>query len=127
MYNNCNDYERIKRKIDEEQKKYKFCYIQGPTGLKGNKGDKGDVGPATINIESTQTIDEGLAAKVSNVGTKDDVILNFEIPRGMKGDKGEQGPSTIKIGHAPISNFTLTDASFPSIVIKDGQIILEDN
>lgn len=27
----------------------------------------------------------------------------------------------------PIRNFTLTDASFPSIVIKDGQIILEDN
>lgn len=36
---------------------------------------------------------------------------------------------TVEIANpqAPIRNFTLTDASFPSIVIKDGQIILEDN
>lgn len=93
MGNNCNcdDYERIKKRIEDEQKKYKFCYIQGPTGPKGSKGERGDVGPATINVGLTTTIDEGLEANVSNVGTKDDVILNFEIPRGMKGDKGEQG------------------------------------
>ena len=36
---------------------------------------------------------------------------------------------TVEIANpqAPIRNFTLTDASFPSVVIKDGQIILEDN
>ena len=30
MDNNCNcdDYERIKKRIEDEQKKYKFCYIQ---------------------------------------------------------------------------------------------------
>lgn len=28
---------------------------------------------------------------------------------------------------APVRNFTLTDASFPNLVIKQGQIILEDN
>lgn len=29
---NCNDdYKKIRKKINEEQKKYKFCYVQGPT------------------------------------------------------------------------------------------------
>ena len=28
---------------------------------------------------------------------------------------------------APLRNFTLTDASFPNVVISDGQIILNDN
>ena len=28
---------------------------------------------------------------------------------------------------APVRNFTLTDASFPNIPIKDGQIILQDS
>lgn len=27
----------------------------------------------------------------------------------------------------PLRNFTLTDASFPNVVISDGQIILNDN
>lgn len=32
MNNECDDvYERVKRKIAEERKKYKICYIQGPT------------------------------------------------------------------------------------------------
>ena len=65
-------------------------------------------------------------AKVENVGTSEDVILNFKISRGMqgidgkigpqgipgpkgdkgdtgpqgiKGEKGDQGPSTIQIGN----------------------------
>lgn len=32
---NCNNYEKIKRSIEEENKKYKYCYIQGPTGPQG--------------------------------------------------------------------------------------------
>lgn len=53
---NCNDYERIRKKLEEERKKYKFCYIQGPTGPKGEKGDighqgdRGLPGPASIDI-----------------------------------------------------------------------------
>ncbi len=34
MYNGCNqseNYEKIKRRIEEERKKYKYCYIKGPT------------------------------------------------------------------------------------------------
>ena len=94
MYNNCNcndDYERIKKRIDEESKKYKQCYIQGPPGPKGEQGIKGDPGPATIRVGSTETVESSEPALVINTGTKEDVILDFKIPKGDKGDKGEQG------------------------------------
>ena len=126
--NNCDNYEKIKRKIEEESKKYKYCYIQGPTGPKGEKGEKGErglQGPASIEVGVTETVDSLIAAKVENVGTDKNVILNFKIPRGeqgiegkvgpqgiqgpigpqgiqgqqgIKGEKGDQGPSTIQIG-----------------------------
>lgn len=127
--NNCNE---IKKRLDEERKKYRFCYIQGPTGPKGEKGDvgpkgeRGIQGPTQINVGITETLEPFENAKVENVGTSEDVILNFKIPRGMqgidgkigpqgipgpkgdkgdvgpqgiKGEKGDQGPSTIQIGN----------------------------
>lgn len=121
MHNNCNDdFDKIKKKIEEENKKCKKCYIQGPTGPKGEQGlqgERGIQGPSTIKIGSTETVDFLSGAKVENVGTNEDVILNFKIPRGeqglegkigpqgipgpqgIKGEKGDQGPSTIKIGN----------------------------
>ena len=148
--NNCNDYERIKKRIEEERKKYQYCYVQGPTGPKGEKGDagpqgikgergdqgptgsqgekgeRGIPGPASINIGVTETVESFEEAKVENVGTEEDVILDFKIPRGkqgidgkigpqgipgpkgekgdvgpqgIKGERGDQGPSTIQIGN----------------------------
>lgn len=130
MYNNCNDdFEKIKKKIDEENKKCKKCYIQGPTGPKGDQGlqgERGIQGPSTIKIGITETVENKEQAKVENVGTDEDVILNFKIPRGeqgiegkigpqgipgpkgekgdigpqgIKGEKGDQGPATIQIGN----------------------------
>ena len=105
MYNDCNcndNYERIKKRIEEEQKKYKQCYIQGPTGPKGDsgiqgpKGDRGDQGPATIKIGNTETVEYDEPALVTNSGTSEDVILNFKIPKGIKGEKGEQGNQGIQ-------------------------------
>ena len=126
---NCNE---IKKRLEEERKKYRFCYIQGPTGPKGEKGDvgpkgeRGIQGPTQINVGITETLEPFENAKVENVGTSEDVILNFKIPRGMqgidgkigpqgipgpkgdkgdvgpqgiKGEKGDQGPSTIQIGN----------------------------
>lgn len=66
---NCNDYERIRKKLEEERKKYKFCYIQGPTGPKGEKGDigpqgdRGLPGPASIDIGITKTVEPFEEAK----------------------------------------------------------------
>ena len=130
--NNCNDYERIRKRIGEERKKYKFCYIQGPTGPKGEKGDtglqgeRGIPGPSSIDVGITETVEPFEDAKVENVGSNEDVILNFKIPRGQqgidgkigpqgipgpkgekgdrgpqgtKGEKGDQGPATIQIGN----------------------------
>ena len=130
--NSCNDYERIRKIIEEERKKCQFCYVQGPTGPKGEKGDqgpKGDTGipgPASIDVGDTETVEPFEKAKVENVGTNENVILNFKIPKGqqgvdgkigpqgipgpkgekgdigpqgIKGERGDQGPSTIQIGN----------------------------
>lgn len=94
--NKCNcidEYDRIRKKIEEENKKYKYCYIQGPKGEKGDTwptGPKGENGPTTINIGNTITIEPNNEAKVTNVGTEKNVILDFAIPKGensMEGDK----------------------------------------
>lgn len=131
----CNDYNQIRKRIEEERKKYKICYVQGPIGPKGLKGDvgpqgekgeRGIPGPASIDVGITETIEPTEKAKVENIGTNEDVILNFKIPRGeqgiegkigpqgipgpqgekgdigpqgIKGERGEQGSSTIKVGN----------------------------
>ena len=124
MYNNDN-FEKLKKRID----KCRNCYIQGPTGPKGEKGDTGDrgvQGPTTIEVGITETIESHQEAKVENIGTNEDVVLRFRIPKGeqgiegkigpqgipgpkgdkgdigpqgIKGEKGDQGPSTIQIGN----------------------------
>ncbi len=98
MINNCEDnYEKIRKKIEEASKKIRCCCIIGPTGPRGIKGEKGDQGPSTIQIGKVETIDSSKEAEVINVGTSQDVILNFKIPKGeqgiqgMQGEKGEQG------------------------------------
>ena len=98
---NCNDnYDKIRKKIEECNKNIKYQYIQGPTGPKGDKGDigeigptgpKGEDGPTTIEVGITETSEPETEAIVTNVGTNKDVILNFKIPRGLPGEKGEQG------------------------------------
>lgn len=96
--NNCNcneNYDKIRKKIEDCNKNIKYRYIQGPTGPKGEKGEDG---PTTISVGKTITGIEGTEAVVTNVGTNKDVILNFVIPRGdvgpigPKGDKGNIGP-----------------------------------
>lgn len=32
--NSCNNYERIKKKLEEEREKYKYCCVQGQIGPK---------------------------------------------------------------------------------------------
>ena len=126
MLGNCqcnDDYKKIRKKINEEQKKYKFCYVQGPTGP---KGERGIPGPVSVDVGVTETVEPYENAKVENEGTNEDVILHFKIPRGkqgiegkigpqgipgpkgdkgdigpqgIKGDKGDPGPATIQIGN----------------------------
>ena len=55
----------------------------------------GKAGPpgaaATVDVDSTVTLDAGNDAKVTNVGTNTAAKLKFEIPKGPKGEKGDPG------------------------------------
>lgn len=81
-------YEKIKRRIEEENKNIKYRYIQGPPG---EKGEKGDSGTASISIGKVETVDASCDAEVINVGTSENVILDFKIPRGECGEEGPMG------------------------------------
>ena len=51
----------------------------------------GNVYVVTVNVGSTETLEAGSDATVTNSGTEKDMILNFGIPKGDKGDKGDTG------------------------------------
>lgn len=63
--------------------------VQGDTGDKGDKGDTGAAGSAaTIRIGTVTTGAPGSEAIVTNVGTANDAVFNFTLPRGEKGADG---------------------------------------
>lgn len=63
----------------------------GPQGAKGDKGDKGNNGKAaTIKIGTVTSIEEGQTPKVTNTGTDNEAVLNFELPKGPAGDGAEE-------------------------------------
>lgn len=100
--NNCignDDYEEAKRKIEKCKKSNKSCYVIGPTGPTGPAGERGEAGPVTITVGTTETKGEGTNAEVINVGTNENMILNFKIPKGAKGDAGEKGEKGDKGDH----------------------------
>ena len=91
MNNDCLD-DKIKNILESGKKCRYNSLIVGPTG------PTGPAGPATITVGATTTGDAGTNASVTNVGTNENVILNFSIPRGAtgaegpQGEQGEQGP-----------------------------------
>ena len=95
MYHDCNtDFEKIRKRIEEEKNKCRKCYIQGPTGPKGEIGPTGPRGEkffSNVNVGETKTGEANTNAMVENVGTNKNAILNFTIPKGDKGDIGPQG------------------------------------
>ena len=153
MYNKCNldnDYERIRKKIEEDRKKYQNCCIKGPTGP---RGERGLPGPASIEVGITESVEPYEDAKVENIGTNEDVILHFKIPRGeqgiegkvgpqgipgpkgeqgnigpqgIKGEKGDPGPSTIQIGNVetiePNEEAEVINTGTPVDVVLDFKI-----
>ena len=84
MNNNCFD-NKIKKNLDCGKKCNCIPVIVGPTGPTGPQG------PVSIAVGVTTTTDPGTNASVTNVGTDDNVILNFNIPRGETGPIGPQG------------------------------------
>lgn len=63
-----------------------------PTNITGATGPVGPKGPSgTMEVGTTTTGEPGTDASVENVGTPENAILNFTIPKGDKGDQGIQG------------------------------------
>lgn len=54
--------------------------IRGPQGFTG-----------TLSIGTVTTGEPNTDAKITNVGTPENAVLNITIPQGKKGDKGNQG------------------------------------
>lgn len=89
IINYDESYERIKKRIEEINKHIKYIYIQDP------RGDKNKTNPIAFSIGKVKTVDPSTKAEVKNVGTNENVILDFKIPKGEKGaqgEKGEEGP-----------------------------------
>ena len=68
---------------------------QGPQGDPGAPGADGSDGAdgqnATADAGTTTTLPAGSNAAVTNAGTTQDAVFDFDIPRGDKGDTGDQG------------------------------------
>lgn len=91
---------------------------------KGEKGDTGPQGPSTISIGNVETVESTVPASVKNVGTAEDVILNFKIPKGIQGEKGDLGPRGLpgEIGrteHISINGVESIEAGETAQVLDD--------
>ncbi len=64
--------------------------LTGPTGPTGSTGPTGPAA-ATITVASTTTGLPGTEASVTNIGTTNDVMLDFIIPAGPTGPTGPTG------------------------------------
>ena len=84
MSNNCSD--NIRNILEAGKKCNCTPVIVGPMGPTGPQG------PATITVGTTTTGDPGTNASVVNVGTNQNAVLNFTIPRGNTGITGPIGP-----------------------------------
>lgn len=99
--------------------------IQGIQGVKGDTGAKGDKGAAgsaaTIRIGTVTTGAPGSEAIVTNVGTANDAVFNFTLPRGEKGADGGIDIDTALSNTStnPVQNKTIKNA-LDKLYLADG-------
>lgn len=96
--------------LSDTEIKLKFTFEDGnfiespvltlPRGPQGETGEKGDA--ATITVGTVTTGDAGTDAAVENVGTEQDSILNFTIPRGDTG-QGLRDVLNMEVNYAETS------------------------
>ncbi len=97
--NNQNDgFEEARRIIAEAQRRrptYGCCSFPAGngTGATGPTGPTGPAGPTTIAVGTTTTGLPGADATVTNVGTAENLILDFVVPAGITGPEGATGPT----------------------------------
>lgn len=86
----------VSRKQQENETNIK--YLENIVQSGGTGGGGGGTGSGTVSVEvnEVETLEPNESAYVVNVGTNQEVRLNFGIPKGTTGQKGEpgaQGPS----------------------------------
>lgn len=94
---------------DEGKSAYEVAVEDGFVGdetawLASLKGDPGDA--ATIAVGTVTTVNPGDPATVTNVGTSDAAVFNFEIPQGAPGLGDVSGP-----GSSVNNNFAAFDGT----------------
>jgi hypothetical protein len=66
--------------------------IQGIQGIQGVQGNQGVQGPSgTITIGTVTTVTNSSGASVTNSGTSENAVFNFNIPEGPTGQPGTNG------------------------------------
>ena len=132
MNNERNELEKYAWEKIKRDSKFKpnCCFISPINGI-GATGPTGPAGPATIAVGLTTTSAPGTDATVTNVGTSENVILEFSIPegdigptgatgatgpQGLQGIQGEIGP-TGPIGPTGATGPAGIDAETPTITI----------
>lgn len=103
--------------------------IQGVQGVKGDTGAKGDRGAtgaaATVRIGTVTTGAPGSEAIVTNVGTANDAVFNFTLPRGEKGADGGIDIDTALSDTStnPVQNKTIKN-EFDKLLLPDGMLTI---
>lgn len=91
--NNSREYQKACEYVESYSRNHP---IQGcccsSRGIVGPTGPTGPQGPATVSIGRTIQGEPGSEATVRNVGTNENSILEFTIPRGLNGATGPTGP-----------------------------------
>lgn len=85
--------------------------VKGPKGDTGSQGPQGVAG--TIEIGSVQTVSYGSPASVTNSGTEEEAILDFQIPQGAPG-------ATVKdMSNLVLSSITDSTADYPAFAVSE--------
>lgn len=97
---------------------------QGPAGTPGTNGTNGTA--ATVSIGSVTTLQPTASATVTNVGTANNAILNFGIPKGVDGSGISAVGVTISSPSSATSG-TLTEEQLNTLQNNDSNYILFNN
>jgi hypothetical protein len=82
----------VQNGVTKQTQLQSIANLGGPAGPPGPQGPTGPTGPgATIQVNSTVTGAPGTNASVTNVGSLQNALFNFVIPRGDVGATGATG------------------------------------
>lgn len=106
---------------------FDFSIPQGDQGSPGDPGAPGDA--ATIAVGTVTTVPDGTPASVTNVGTSQAAVFDFDIPAGpagsvTDGDKGDivvsSGGTAWTIDSGAVGTTKLADSAIATAKIADG-------